>query len=203
MEAYSEEQYLNMLVQLLPQGAAWPREEAADRDTLLGLAAFSQHNVEVAAVEMILEGNPARTVKMLAEWEKEFGLPDECSLSYETLAERRAALVAKYTAVGGNSLAYLVELATNYSGQVCTGNKYGAFRAGESVAGDALTNDPWRYWYRISVPETVVRPFVAGSGCAGEPLRIWGNERLECMIKQFGPAEGHALITYGGDDAEN
>ncbi|MBI9079203.1 MAG: DUF2313 domain-containing protein [Pseudodesulfovibrio sp.] len=200
MQSYTPEQYLDMLLQLLPPGAAWPREEGEVRDALLGATAQEFHRVDKDTLLMVSESNPLRTILMLEEWEIFAGLPDECSQSYETVAERRAAVVAKITATGGQSLAYLVEMATNFTGQVCTGQKFQAFRAGASTAGESLTNDPWDYWYGIHVPDTVVRPFCAGASMAGEPLNTWGHERLVCIINQLGPAEGQAQLTYGGND---
>lgn len=198
MQSYAESQYLDMLRQLLPQGAAWPYEEGKIRDGLLGSQAAELHLVDKDTLQIVRESNPITTVLMLPEWEDLCGLPDECSQTYETMAERRAAVVAKVTATGGQSLGYLVGVASDYTGLVCTGAKYHPFVAGASAAGESLTNDPWIYWYLIHAPETPVRPFVAGAGSAGEPLNSWGNERLECIINQLGPAEGNALFTYGG-----
>ncbi len=200
MQSYTAEQYLDMLRQLLPPGAAWPREEGDTRDALLGAIGVELNRVDKATVQTVVESNPLTTVLMLPEWEDLCGLPDKCSQSYETMAERRAAAVSKITATGGQSLAYLVGVASDYTGQVCAGSKYDSFRAGASAAGDRLTNDPWDYWYLIHVPETPVRPFTAGAGSAGEPLNTWGHARLECIINQLGPADGNALFTYGGDD---
>jgi uncharacterized protein YmfQ (DUF2313 family) len=72
--------------------------------------------------------------------------------------------------------------------------EYREFRAGFSHAGDLLSNGDWVYAFTVHAPETTIRSFSAGQGCAGEPLRTWGNERLECTIRRLAPA--HAIVTF-------
>ncbi len=63
-----------------------------------------------------------------------------------------------------------------------------------SEAGDELTNDEWAHAWRVNALLTNIRTFKAGSGAAGEPLRVAGNEALECAINQLAPA--HTVVSY-------
>ena len=195
--AYTAEQYLDQLRKLLPPGAAWTREDGELSSLLLGLATeFSR--VDEAANALMDEACPSETVLLLEEWETMCGLPDACSESYETMVQRRAAVLLKLTAQGGQSRAYFEELAAAYTGQVCTVNEYRPFRVGSSECGDAVYGDGWIFCWELNVPETVLREFEAGISTAGEPLRIWGNEQLECIINRLKPAHTTVIFTYGG-----
>ncbi|WP_241085114.1 putative phage tail protein [Candidatus Vondammii sp. HM_W22] len=54
------------------------------------------------AESLLNEANPRATYELLAEWEAFANLPDTCTGSTLTLQERRAVLVQRLTATGGN-----------------------------------------------------------------------------------------------------
>ena len=72
------------------------------------------------------------------------------------------------------------------------------FRAGASKAGDPAAGDAWAFAWQVNAPETTIWEFKAGHSTAGEPLRTWGNEKLECVIERLKPAHTEVLFAYGG-----
>lgn len=197
MQPYSASDYAAQLSQLLPQGAAWPREAGTVLAELLGGLAQDPARLDAAMHALLAELDPSQALLLLGEWEAMCGLPDECSQPGETIAERRAAVVAKLTALGGQSPDYFAELATLLAGAPCTVREYRPFRAGRSAASDLLSGGDWVHTFAIHAPETPVRSFRAGQSAAGEPLRTWGNERLECTIRRLAPAHTIVKFYYG------
>lgn len=190
--------YLAQLQALLPQGFAWPREADAALTKLLLAWADELARVDGRAADLIEEADPRTTAELLADWERVAGLPDPCVEALagtQTTAQRRAALVAKLTTIGGQSAAYYIALAASL-GYTITVTEFRPFVAG-SVAGDALTNDEWIFAWQVNAPAESIVAFAAGRSCAGEPLRAWGNELLECVINRLRPAHTHVLFAYG------
>jgi len=195
--AMNGQEYAEQLDALLPQGLAWPREsDARMRDLTRGLAEeFAR--VDARGDDLLREVLPSTTIEMLSDWERVAGLPDACVPSGQTMQERRAALLSRLAGTGGQSIAFFIELAA-YLGFTITITEFRPFRAGVSHAGDALYNDLWRHAWRVNGPETTVIEFRAGLSAAGEPLRKWGNELLECVLNRVKPAHTVLLFGYGG-----
>ena len=60
-----------------------------------------------------------------------------------------------------------------------------------------MTNDGWQFVWQVNAPEASIVEFDAGRSSAGEPLRSWGNELLECVINRLKPAHTYVLFAYG------
>lgn len=187
--------YLTQLQALLPQGAAWPREAQATLTLLLQAVADELARADGRADALINEADPRTTAELLADWELVAGLPEPCITAAQTIAERRAALVNKLTNRGGQDRAFYIALALALGYEV-TITEFRPFVAGSS-AGDELTNGDWIFTWRVNAPEETVRAFTAGSGAAGEALRSWGNELLECVIGRLKPAHTIVQFAYG------
>lgn len=189
--------YLEQLKTLLPPGQAFPREAGTTLHSLLDGMSLELARVDGRGEALPAEANPSSTNEMLSDWERVVGLPDKCSGALEeTLQGRRAALLAKLSSTGGQSKAYFIELAAAL-GYTVTIEEFRPFRAGISRAGDALTNGPWAFTWRIRAPANTIISFRAGMSAAGERLRAWGNDTLECKINQLKPAHTLALFAYG------
>ncbi|MBC3492726.1 YmfQ family protein [Pseudomonas taiwanensis] len=189
--------YLEQLKSLLPPGQAFPRESGTKLHDLLGGMAIELARVDSRGEALTAEANPASTNELLSDWERVAGLPDKCSNTLEeTVQGRRQALLAKLTSTGGQSPAYFIELAAALGYDV-TIEEFKPFRVGLSKAGDALTNGPWVFTWRVRAAATAIISFRAGASVAGERLRTWGNDTLECKINQLKPAHTIALFAYG------
>lgn len=194
--------YLEQLKTLLPPGQAFPREAGTTLHKLLDGMSIELARVDERGESLPLEANPYTTSEMLSDWERVAGLPDTCSGELETtLQGRRNALVSKLNSTGGQSAQYFVDVARALGFEI-TISEFRPFRAGMSRAGDPLTNGDWIYTWRVNAPETTIIDFRAGLSAAGEALRTWGNDSLQCKINQLKPAHTIALFGYGAIEAE-
>ncbi|MEM8698936.1 MAG: putative phage tail protein [Pseudomonadota bacterium] len=190
--ALRQEDFTEHALALLPQGRAWPREP----DTViyrffaaLGDEAFALHDRSCA----LLAEYPPKALELLVDWERTLGLPDPCLLSPpETIGARRAAVTARLANQGGQSIAYLVSVAAT-AGFEITIREYEPFAAGESAAGDALTNDLWAHAFEVTPAERFnCTFFAAGESAAGDPLMVCEDEGLICILDRVRPA--HSVI---------
>ncbi len=189
--------YLSQLFALLPRGAAWTGKLTSTRGQLLWGLSEEPARIDARGFDLLDEAHPARTVEILPEWESVFGLPDSCTGELETLQERRAALIAQVTLIGGQSVGFFISMAQS-RGYEITITEHAPFRAGVNTAGDSVQGDAWQFAWAVNAPETTVTSFRAGQSGAGEPLRTWGNDLLECTFEQLCPAHTTLIITYGG-----
>ena len=188
--------YLKQFLSLLPRGAAWARGQSSNLGKLLHGLSEEPARIDSRCRDLLNEADPSRTVEMLTEWESVFGLPDTCTGELETLQERRAALLARVTMVGGQSPGFFISIAQSLGYEV-TISEYFPFRAGAGAAGDGVQNEAWQFAWTVNAPETTVTSFRAGQSGAGEPLRTWGNDLLECAIQQLCPAHTTVIFAYG------
>lgn len=173
--------YLSLLQALLPPGKAWTRDPDAVLTALLVALAAELARVDARVDALQNETDPRTVGELLEEWETVFGLPDTCTGQLPTLAQRRMALHGRVTAVGGASPAYFIAVAA---------------AVGYTVTIDEQVDaDPYKW--RVNAPATTVTEFRAGSGRAGEPLRSWGNQLLECAIIRLCPAHTQVIFAYG------
>lgn len=187
--------YLSLLQALLPPGAAWTREPAADLTRTLQALAEELARVDIRVEDLLAEIDPRATHELLADWERVAALPDIVSANAQTVAERRAALVAKLTNVGGQSRAFFIALAARL-GYTITITEFRPFRVGINAVGDPLTNGDWGFTWQVNAPAVTVRDFRVGAGAVGEPLRSWGNDLLETVINKYRPAHTHVIFAY-------
>lgn len=205
--------YLAMLQQLLPRGAAWTREPEAVLTALLTAIADELSCIDAKAADLLRETDPRYALELLADWERNLGLPDPCTGPLELLQDRRAAVVERIANQGGQSPAYFEatlaargfpearvrEFLPFVAGRAVAGdrltNPQRAFRAGYARAGDALTNNEnWLYTWAVDAPNFSFAYFRAGQSTAGEPLRTWSNAPLECLVHELQPA--HTLVLF-------
>lgn len=175
-------QYLIQLQALLPRGAAWTREPEADLTQLLRGLSVELARVDERCDQLVKEMDPHSVTEMIDDWETTYGLPDPCTGPLATLAERRAALAAKVSAIGAASPAYFIALAASIGYAVTID---------ENVDGD-------QFKWRVNSDDVTIRYFRAGQGRAGERLRTWGNQLLECVIRKYSPAHTEVVFGYGG-----
>lgn len=189
----------DLLARLLPPGVALAaaREGAFLLRALLvavgaGPAAF--HGRAAALIEN--EADPALASEMLPDWERAWGLPDPCFGEAQTIAERRAALLARVAAQGGQSREYFTAVAAAM-GFAVTIEEFRPFRFGHGTFGQPIFGQDWIFAWRVRAPAETVRELRFGEGAWGEPLRRWGNAPLECALRRLAPARTLVLFAYG------
>lgn len=193
--AHTVADYAAAILAHLPRGRIWGDDDGPQSRLMEGLAA-EPARLDRRALELLHDAFPANAAELLAEWEETLGLPDLCSGAGATLQERRAAVVGKLVAVGGQSVPHYVALAAAF-GFAVEIEEFAPFRAGLNRIGSPLQGDAWAHHFRIHAPEQTITDFRAGRSAVGEPLRAWGNAPLECVIRRAAPA--HATVSFAYD----
>lgn len=192
----TDEDYLFIQQGLLPEGAAWPRDPDATLTQMLDAFSAEYARIHNRAVDLIaLEADAKRMSETLPEWEEMLG-PDAC-LAAATIDERRAAVVARLTARGGQSRQFFVDVAAALGFEV-TISEYRRHTC-EMTCEDPICEEPWNFVWQVNAPETTIVESTCESTCE-TPLRSWGNTILECLISTRKPAHTRVLFRYGEGD---
>jgi len=175
---YSANAYSAAYLALLPQGLIWPRDpDSAQRDFAVAVAkSFARSDAN--ASDLLATAFPGRALDLLPEWEATVGLPDECGSASGTLADRRAQVVSRLQAGGGQSRADYINLAATLGFEVEV-RAYAPFRVGENCAGQPLYGEAWAFAMGIVV--------LSSSGDTSLAT-------LKCQLGRAKPAE--IVITY-------
>lgn len=207
---HTADDYASGFNQLLPSGPAWPRDRTSVLQMVVaGLAEIWGSPVDTSAALLLTqESDPRSTVILLSDWERAWGLPDDCVDEGQSIADRQAALVQKYTLLGAQSREFFINVANQLGYQIDTIREWSPFMAGVSRCGDTRNLDDnvhyrWeigppemRFYWSISVGVLKDTWFRASSGQAGvDPmLRIGIASELECLIRRWAPA--HTVVTF-------
>lgn len=205
--------YGEAFAKLFPTGPAWPQDEqTVFQRVIRALAQIFGYVDERAGVLLQVESDPRSTFELLEEWERAFGLPDECVAEPLSIEDRRKALLNRMTSEGGQSRAFFISVAAAL-GYTITIREYSPFMAGISQAGDTREDDvpglPYRwevgdpnmrFYWTVDVGATRLSWFRAGSGQAGiDPhLRIGLATDLECVFRRWKPAQTEVVFNYAG-----
>jgi uncharacterized protein YmfQ (DUF2313 family) len=189
--------YKELLLSLLPTGAAWPREEGSMLRALL--EAPSQEFARADALLSLLEDelDPNTTDIALPDWEETYGLPDACAGDDQSFEARRERVIQKVTTRGGQSIPFFVGLAAALGYDV-TITEFLPFSC-ESDCEDTLYTEDWAYAFRVNAPEVTIREATVDMSCE-DPIRSWGNEVLECALRRR--THSHSIIQFGYGDIE-
>jgi uncharacterized protein YmfQ (DUF2313 family) len=132
----SGDDYGVALANLLPTGAAWPREpDRIIMKVVSGLAEIFGFVDSRAADLLERESDPRQTIELLQDWERNWGLPDPCFAEAITVAERQKMLVMKMTLLGAQSRAWFIEVMA-WIGHTISIKEWAPFMAGVSRVGD-------------------------------------------------------------------
>ncbi len=187
------------LAQLLPQGSFWSAKNDPDSVLRRVLVAIAEEAAKVqgATVDRVRESDPRTTSELLQDWEAELGLPDPCAPDPISMAQRVAAVVAKYTAQGGQSAQFFIDLAAALGFQV-TIEEHGQFRAGEGVAGEEIAGADAAFAWTVHAPPASPLFGLAGTLAAGDPIVTAANAMLSCGVDPHKPAYTVVLYKFDG-----
>lgn len=175
----SADDYTQAAQALLPRGALWTRDADAILTDVLAALAAEFARVDGRAQDLVDEANAATTSELLSDWERVFGLPDDCVTTPQTVDQRRAALEVKMSSVDDLTAQFFITVAA---------------RIGMTVTIDEAVDGP--FVWRVNGSGVTITDFVVGSAVAGDALRIWSNDLLECTIKRLNPAHTKVLFAY-------
>lgn len=195
LEAKADDYYGQMLA-LRPKGPAWPEDDA-----MLSAQSVEFARVHGRANALREEADPRTAYEMLPAWERNLGLPDECCTDPTalTVEERRRRAYQKWVSLGGASIPYFLEIAADLGHPGATIQNFWPFTA-NSKCTDPLNPAPWSFVWKITIQErTTVTRMTCQSPCTS-PLRSWGDDQLECVLRQLQPSESHLIFSYVGED---
>ena len=135
------------LLALLPGGA--PYRGPRLRGLLSGIAAeFDRLDLAIGSIPQ--EVMPSTSVDLLSRWENIVGLPEEGQSVPDTIEARRAEVMLRINATGGQSAAYIESVlrSSGYDARINDLNSK-PFVAG-SFAGQSITNN-WQFVFTVEV----------------------------------------------------
>lgn len=191
---FTADDFVGAFQALLPRGRVWPRDPAAQQTQLFDGLAPSCANLAARANDLLVDAFPASTEELLPEWEETVGLPDPCAGLSPTIDQRRAQVVARFIASGGQSVAYFTAVAEAL-GYSITITQFAPFRFGARF-GEPLCGDAWANVWQVNAPTFSIDYFQFGSSGFGEPFAYWSNNVLQCELNRLKPAHTLLLFSY-------
>lgn len=188
--------YAEQLRKLFPSGRTIASEPDANLTKTFRAMAEELARIDGRAAQLLKEWEPQSAFELLDDWERALGLPDDCVEGPQTLEERRGAVLAKLTMIGGQTKAFYQTIAARL-GVTVTCIDFAEFRAGFSEAGDPVSNGDWVHAVQIAAPAVNVTLFRCGQSTSGNRLSTFGNDRLECALEDRKPAHAIMIFTYG------
>lgn len=185
------------MLSLLPPGWIWPR---AGEDSLLAAvlrpAAVLIAEIEATSEAMMDEIDPRTAVDCLPDFERVLG-PDPCGRDSAglSLAARQQLAHQRWTARGGQSIAYFTALAARRGMEIRIREAHPS-QVGVLLAGDELVNSPEQFVWRIELLLGQWDFFRAGEHTAGDLLYTFELSDIECDLRRLQPAQSRLIFTY-------
>lgn len=200
---YSDEAYAAMLQQLLPVGAAWPREAGTVQAQWCMALGWALSQLEGEQSERLWRLHPLNATEgePLALWERLLKLPNACSLPPggppQTEAQRWCAMMARLNLIAGSESRSLTELAAD-QGFTITESRPAGFRHGIQQHGDAFGNVRQLTITVTAAPDGdyVCEPFGHGVNRHGNAFVRCYCPRLECLLAEMAPADRFLVFDY-------
>lgn len=167
-------------------------------DLILSAFADALASAEATAEALAAETDPRRASFLLADYERTLG-PDPCGRdrNASTIEQRRLLAYQRWTARGGQSIAYFISVA-DALGVTITIDEFKPSRAGVLRAGHRLRPEGCQFVWRVNLPGLVsVRKFRAGASRAGHRLGAFEVSAIECVIRRMKPAHTIVVFNYG------
>ena len=182
------------LLAISPQGWAWNRDPAGPFGKALLPLAAELARVEASGEAMLAEVDPRAARNLLTDYERALG-PDPCMAAPVSEADRRALAYRRWTARGGQSIAYFVALAAA-QGIAITITEHPLTLWGTGIWGPThCAGTPEQFVWTVNLP------------FQREVRSVWGAARwgaascgdvvpngLECPFNQDKPA--HTAIVF-------
>jgi uncharacterized protein YmfQ (DUF2313 family) len=187
----------SMIAKLTPGWALGKRDGILD--SILGGIALALYDVEMGAEALMDETDPRKANRLLTDFERCLG-PDPCGRDSGSLnvAQRQQLAHQRWTARGGQSIPYFVQLAARL-GVSITIDEFWPSRAGGLRAGQRLQPEGCQFVWRVNIPGLVtVVNFRAGASRAGDSLGSFAVSSIECEIRRLKPAHTVVVFSYGG-----
>jgi uncharacterized protein YmfQ (DUF2313 family) len=191
--------YLAQLQALLPRGMAWSRAPDSVLTKLLRGFAAVFASVHTAVEALLVEIDPRTTSLLLYDYERVAGLPDDCITALEidqSLAARRLALHAKWTAVGGATPSFFIDMAARLGYEDATVSHRFTPATCNDDCNAALHGQADRFVWVLNLPSDGDYLVATCNSACDDPLASWGDKALECRVSAVSPAHTTVLFAY-------
>ncbi|MBB2981738.1 YmfQ family protein [Paraburkholderia tropica] len=192
---YSAADYLRALLAHLPRGRVWPRDSEATQVGVLGTYTPIFERLNARANNLLVDAFPSSTYELLPEWESTLGLPDPCAGEAPTTEQRVAQVVARFTATGGQSIAYYTAVAKAIGYEI-TVTQFVPAQFGMAF-GKPFGGDDWAFSWQVNAPTFSIN-YLSFGGSFGTPFATWGNNVLQCELERIMPA--HTILNFSYSD---
>lgn len=195
-QIYSQQDFTNALLNLLPRGRVWPRDPDSTMFAFWEAMAGTWKRNSDAAIGLANDSPPFSLNQMLPEWELTLDLPDDCAPAGQTIQQRVNAVVTKFAASGGQSAAYFIALAEALGYANVTITQYAPFRVDRSTVETPLYDEGWFFVWTLNAPDLPVVYFTVDITTVESPLYSLQGDELECTIEKYKPA--HTIVLFSG-----
>jgi len=176
MTQYTQLEFAEAFVRLLPTGPAW----ATDFNSQLRIALYPLANTyatnETLAQNLLIDIFPSTSVQLIPEWNESLGLPGPCSIGSSNVAVSQSAIVAQINNQGGVSEAYYISYALSM-GYVITISNYSSLRIGHDI-NQSCYDRKYDFIWIVTIVSGAVPSY------------------LECMLRQIAPAHLQLYVIY-------
>jgi uncharacterized protein YmfQ (DUF2313 family) len=173
----------------LPSWVLDPTGQYAQRE--LAATAAPLQDAWTNSLTLYEEQDPASAFATFDRWQAVNGLPDQCTPDGLTLSQQRDRLLTKIASPGGQSAAYMVQVAARL-GFTITITQFDAHTVASAVD-EPLAGMDWRYRWQVNAVAAGIT-FSTVSDPVDTPLATGAANPLECVLNQIRPA--HTQITF-------
>lgn len=151
IKGYNQNDYYKGLMNLLPNGKAWPKNQKSVMGDLIYCYASMFSQTDDILTGSIDEVFPATTTQLIEEWQKTLGLPDKCVSNDSSIESKRSQVIARLTATGSISNSYYINYAKQLGFDIDI-IEYGGIISGIYRCGDSTgTCDSREYEFDITI----------------------------------------------------
>jgi len=179
----------------------WPKGYAAPRtggvmDALYGGFGLSLADGEEQTEKLYVEIHPREAEALLADFERVLG-DDPCGRDKQeqTLSQRQRRAHQRWTATGGQSIPYFVEIARNLGSEIEV-EEFWPSVANGMAAGDALIPEGEQFVWLVKLK--LINPdwFITGRNEAWDSLFTFEMSSIECVLRRLKPAHTTLIFAY-------
>jgi len=183
------------LIKKLPTGFALAKR-GGTIDALYAGFAVSLHEGEDAAERLLNEIDPRHAFFLLDDFERTLGA-DPCGRDFNnsTILQRQRRAHQRWTATGGQSIPYFIEIARNLGVEI-TIEEFWPSIANDMVAGDCLVPEGDQFAWRVHLKLVDPVFFIAGNSEAMERLYDFSINDVECVLRRLKPVHTTLVFYY-------
>lgn len=183
------------LIAKLPPGFALAKRGGVI-DAIYSGFARSLSEGEEAAERLVNEIDPRAANYLLHDFERVLGA-DPCGRDFNvsTTAQRQRRAHQRWTATGGQSIPYFIEIARNLGVDIRI-EEFWPSIANDMVAGTPLIPEGEQFIWRVKLKLAKPVFFISGSSEAWERLYDFALSDVECVLRRLKPAHTTLVFFY-------